>query len=136
MLAPIDRNDAKSDKSALISSIDEDSNDRLELDVVDNKEMHVRIKKKKTNKIAELDVDIPLLEELELATADVRCNPLKILASMKESGLKQVLLYRELSKLRSDLKNLEIIQPNDEFCFNLNPDRNEDAIVTENILIE
>ena len=119
----------------LVSSVDEgiyDSSAKFET----HTEKRVQIKKKKGKKAAMPEEDVPLFEEIELATANVRCNPSKIIASMRESGLKELLLYRELSKLKDDLRNLDIIQPNDEFRLTTFPSEQGEAVEIENESID
>ena len=45
----------------------------------------------------------------------------------REASLEEVLMYRELSKLKNNLQNLEIVQPNDEFYFVPLLDENEEV---------
>ena len=135
MLAPISSNDEDNNSDndeidsaasiAVISKLD------IDVDIVDTKK-----KKSKKSRLKIPEEDVLILKEIEIATKNVRCNPSKILASMREASLQEVLMYRELSKLKNNLQNLEIVQPNDEFYFVPLLDENEEVNSVKRRLIE
>ncbi len=119
-LVPIDQSVTSSNGNDVDNNV---HNDDVDVDV-DNVDKKKKTKKGKKNEI--LEQDIPMVKEIEIATKNVRGSSSKILASMRNCPLEEVLIYRQLSTLRDDLKNLEIVKPNDDFYFAPLLDENEE----------
>ena len=140
MITHIDNADKENDDIPASDSGDDNSinNDLIIAEDLNRIERQEKVKKKGRGKVETkiFEEDIPILKEIEIATKAVRCSPSKILASIKKSSLEEILKYRELSRLKNDLQNLDIIRPNDEFNFIPFSDGNEEVEAVKAKLIE